>query len=37
MFEDENTHDQSSYILFNEHVVTELIDVVLESANMQVY
>jgi hypothetical protein len=37
MFEDEDTQDQSSYILFNEHTVTELMDVTLESANLQVY
>jgi hypothetical protein len=37
MFEDEDTQDQSSYILFNEHTVTELMDVTLESANLHVY
>lgn len=32
MFEDKDTHDQSSYILFN-----ELTDYVPESANLYVY
>jgi hypothetical protein len=37
MFEDEDTQDQSSYILFNEHTVTELTDVTLETADLHVY